>query len=109
MPRRLLALLVLHADEVVPTERLVEGVWGDAPPPTAARTLQTYIFRLRKKGVAVRTERAGYVLAVGPEGVDAARFERMVAEGRAAMARSDAAAAAEFLTDALALWRGPAL
>jgi predicted ATPase/DNA-binding SARP family transcriptional activator len=108
--RALLADLLVHAGRVVSADRLVEDLWGDDPPGNPANTLQGRVSALRRAlGTAgaglVVTRPPGYVLEADPGQVDAARFERLVAEaGRAA---GDAAAGP--LAEALGLWRGPAL
>ena len=117
--RALLAELVLHANQIVSRERLVEVVWGDNPPATAAATLNTYVSHLRsalEPGRAARTQPGllltrdpGYLLAVDPERVDALRFERLAGEGRRALTAGDAATAAATLREGLGLWRGGAL
>ena len=112
--RAVLAILVLHAREVVSAERIIEELWGDEPPPTAAKTVHVYVSRLRKalnvpSGEAIITRDRGYVLRVDREQVDALVFERLLAEGRAALADADFARAAGILGQALALWRGPPL
>jgi predicted ATPase/DNA-binding SARP family transcriptional activator len=109
--RALLAALVLRAGQVVPAERLIEDLWGSDPPAGAVNALQAVVSRLRKAlGAEVIESRApGYRLAVDPEAVDAARFERLAAEGRGALAAGDAASAASALRVALGLWQGPAL
>ncbi len=116
--RLLLAMLVIHANEVVSTSRLTETLWGATPPITVANTLQTYVSHLRRalepdrparaKGGIVRTYGHGYELAVPPEAVDATRFERLARAGRDALA-CDPAQAAETLRAALRLWRGEPL
>ncbi len=116
--RRLLAVLVVRANEVVSTDRLIDALWGAKPPATAANTLQAYISHLRRalepdrppraKGGVLRTHGRGYELVVAPEAVDAARFERLARDGREALA-SDPEQAAETLRAALALWRGEPL
>ena len=117
--RALLAELVLHANQIVSRERLIEVVWGDTPPATAAATLNTYVSHLRsalEPGRAPRsqpglllTREPGYLLAVDPERVDALRFERLADEGRRALAAGDATTAAPTLREGLGLWRGGAL
>jgi DNA-binding SARP family transcriptional activator len=112
--RLLLAVLVVHANQVVSTHRLIEMLWGGEPPATAANTLQTYISHLRRALAPDRTPRAqegmlcthghGYVLAVAPEAVDAVRFERLAREGHDVLAR-DPARSAEVLRAGLDLWR----
>ncbi|MDQ3641447.1 MAG: winged helix-turn-helix domain-containing protein, partial [Actinomycetota bacterium] len=115
----LLVDLVLHANQIVSRERLVEVVWGDSPPATATTTLNTYVSHLRAALEPGRAPRAqsrvlltrdpGYLLAVDPEQVDALRFERLAAEGGRALAAGDAATAAATLREGLALWRGASL
>ena len=103
--RALLAVLLLHANEVVPTERLIEALWEE-PPVRATKAVQVYVARLRKAlGGAILVSRPpGYLLRVSPEQVDLARFRRLREQ-----ARNDRGGAAELLAEALALWRGPAL
>lgn len=109
--RALLAALLLHANEVVSTDRLIDDLWDEQPPASAANALQVYVSGLRKAlGTALIVTRApGYVLVVEPEAIDALRFERLAAEGRAALAGEGFEDAAAALHEALALWRGPAL
>ena len=105
--RGLLTLLALNANRVVPRERLVDALWGESPPETAAESVHVYVSRLRKllpPGTVV-TQSPGYVLAVPPEVVDVRRFERLLDEAW----RAPAARAAALLRDALELWRGPPL
>ena len=109
--RALLAVLVLHRGEVVSTDRLVDELWGERAPATAAKTVQVYVSHLRKAlgaGVIV-TQGRGYRLAVAPGQVDAVRFEALGGEGRRALAGGDAARARERLCSALGLWRGEPL
>ncbi len=110
-PRALLAMLLLEANSVVSRDRLIEGLWGERLPPTAGHTLDDYISRLRKALGADRIERRppGYLVRVEPGELDLARFDSLLEEGREQLTRSDAAAAAETLRNALGLWRGPAL
>ena len=105
--RALLAFLLLHANEPVSSDRLIDEVWGPTPPKTAGASLQNYVSRLRKAIGAelLVSEPAGYMLRVDPERFDLARFERLTAEARGAEPRERA----EKLRAALALWRGPAL
>jgi DNA-binding SARP family transcriptional activator len=105
--RALLAFLLLHANELVSADRLIDEVWGPEPPKTAGASLQNYVSRLRKAigADAVVSQPPGYVLRVDPARFDLARFERLTAEARGAEARERA----EKLRAALALWRGPAL
>jgi DNA-binding SARP family transcriptional activator len=109
--RALLALLGLEPGQAVPTGRLIEALWPEQDEGAAAR-LQVYVSQLRKAigdADAVEMRGGGYALAVEPEAVDAARFERLAREGGRALAGGDPAAAASALRAALELWRGPAL
>ena len=100
----------MHAGEVVSSDRLIEELWGERAPATAAKTVQVYVSKLRKalgEGV-VLTRAGGYVLDPDRTDVDVHRFEALVAEGHRALA-SDPRGAARCLGDALALWRGQPL
>ncbi len=110
-PRALLALLLLHPNEVVPTDRLIDELWGEGPPEDAAGALRVNVSRLRKALAhdVLTTRSPGYVLRVEPDAFDLHRFERLVEEGRNLLARSLAADASARLRGALSLWRGPAL
>jgi DNA-binding SARP family transcriptional activator len=113
--RAFLADLLLHAGRVVPRDRLIDDLWGEEPPATAAHSLEVYASSLRKAfraagGPPLLAARSnGYVLEVEAEDVDAARFERLASEGRAALSDGDAASAAARLGEGLALWRGQPL
>jgi DNA-binding SARP family transcriptional activator len=105
--RKLLAILLLHAEEPVSSDRLIDELWSGNPPETAAKALQGYVSSLRKQlgPETVETVGAGYRLEVGPQGTDARQFELLLAEARP-LERGPALAK---LREALALWRGPAL
>ncbi len=110
--RAFLALLALHAGRVVPTEQLVDSLWGEDPPAGVRNSLQGLASKLRRTlgstdVVAMRA--GGYALEVPADAVDAHRYEQLVAQGRAAAAGGDAAAAVELLVEADALWRGDPL
>jgi DNA-binding SARP family transcriptional activator len=111
MPRALLAVLLLHANEVVPADRLIDQLWGEDPPERADAALRVNVSRLRKAlpEDLLATRSPGYVLRVEPDELDLLRFERLVDEARGLLARGLAADASERLRDALSLWRGPAL
>ena len=109
-PRALLAVLLLHAGEAVPTGELIDALWGERPPETVAKVLQTYVSQLRKiLGPALETRPGAYRLTVEPGGLDLLVFQQRFADGRRALAEGRAQDAATSLRDALALWRGPAL
>jgi DNA-binding SARP family transcriptional activator/pimeloyl-ACP methyl ester carboxylesterase len=113
--RAVLALLLVHANQVVSSDRLIEELWPGQPTQRATDSLQVRLSELRKvlrsAGEADRlvTQPPGYLLRVAPGELDALRFEQLAAEGDTALAAGDAAAAAQRLDQALALWRGPAL
>jgi DNA-binding SARP family transcriptional activator len=105
--RSLLAVLLVHANEVVSSDRLIDELWGEDVPPTAAKTVQVFVSRLRKVlGDDVLLTRApGYLLRVDPGSLDLQCFEDLLPRARAADARVASAA----LQEALSLWRGPPL
>ncbi|HSS10950.1 MAG TPA: BTAD domain-containing putative transcriptional regulator, partial [Acidimicrobiales bacterium] len=106
--RAVLARLLLDANRVVPTDSLIDALWGDHPPATSVKTLQKYISELRKVlGSELRTDPAGYVVTAGD--LDASHFERLVADARRARSAGDLEGAAAKLAAARALWRGPVL
>jgi DNA-binding SARP family transcriptional activator/tetratricopeptide (TPR) repeat protein len=109
--RALLAFLLLHANTVVSRDRLIDSLWGECPPPSAAESLDVYLSRLRKLVGHDRLSRqaGGYVLHVAPGELDSEQFECMVTNARQAAEAGDGREAARMLAGALALWRGPAL
>jgi DNA-binding SARP family transcriptional activator len=111
--RAVLALLLLHENEAITRDVLVDELWGEDPPPTAVKVLQNCVSALRKELPAgtetLRTIGGAYELRVAADELDRDRFERRLADGRAALATGDSAEAAERLRDALALWRGSPL
>jgi hypothetical protein len=105
--RALLALLVLHANEVVSRDRLIDELWAERAPGTAATAVQVYVSNLRKvlgRDVIV-TQAPGYLVRVHDDELDLARFEQLVAQARA----EAPAEAAQTLRRALSLWRGSPL
>jgi DNA-binding SARP family transcriptional activator len=109
--RALLAILLLAANEPVTADRLVDQLWGEAPPATARKSLQVRVATLRRQlpdGVLV-TRGGSYVLELKTEQLDLHRFERLVSDATDALANGHAHEAATMLREALALWRGPAL
>jgi DNA-binding SARP family transcriptional activator len=110
-PRALLAVLLLHANEVVPADGLIDELWGEDSPERAADALRVNVSRLRKAlpQEVLTTRSPGYVVRVETNELDLHRFERLVDEGRSLLARGLAADASERLREALLLWRGPAL
>ncbi|MFP4636527.1 MAG: BTAD domain-containing putative transcriptional regulator, partial [Nitriliruptoraceae bacterium] len=115
-PSSILLALALAGGASVSTDRLVSEVWGDAPPPNAVDTLQSYLSRLRRvlepdrevhTATALLRTAAGYCLAPEVVAVDAARFDAEVTEARGLTAVEDHAGAARTLATALRRWRGP--
>ena len=117
--RAVLAVLLLHANRVVPVEQIADDLYGDAAPATAVAQVRDHVSQLRKRlgqtrgpGVSasvIETHPPGYLFRVGPDQVDAFRFEGLTEEAFGALDKKDAHAAADLLRQALALWRGPPL
>src|SRR5690349_13309008 len=111
--RALLGLLLLHANQTLTPDRLIDELWGEHPPATAAKALHAHVSRLRKAlsadDGALVTRAHGYELTVDPGGLDADRFERLVGDGQNALAAGRPEQALAMLQGALALWRGPPL
>lgn len=121
-PRQILALLALNAGHVVTVPTLMEEIWGENVPRSAATTLQTYILQLRRRiGAALSsdpdrdakdvlmTRHGGYLLETQPGRLDADEFGRLAAAGNAAFEAHDYQGASTLLGRALCLWSGPAL
>ena len=114
--RALMALLAVHANRTVSIDRLVDGLWGEDPPPTAAKTLQTYVFLIRRQltsdgvdaepGLRIVTEGQGYRLEVAADVLDARRFEDLQERARSEL-EANPREAARHLSEGLALWHGP--
>ena len=112
--RAVFAVLALSANEVVPTDRVIDLVWGDDAPRTAAHSVQLYVSGLRKvleghPTAAIVTKPPGYVLRIAPESIDVHRFGRLVEAGSAAFESGSHEDAATALRLALDLWRGTPL
>jgi predicted ATPase/DNA-binding SARP family transcriptional activator len=119
--RALLAILLIHANEVVSTDRLIDHIWGEDSPATATTALQGYVSQLRKVlGRAISGDRGdrsgeivtrapGYMLEIGADDLDVGRFERLTAKGRDALMADQPSDASVLLRSALALWRGSPL
>src|SRR4051794_5145715 len=111
--RAVLAMLALRANHTVGADELIDGLWGDRPPASAAKNLQSYVSQLRKAlvsdeaGAGIVTRGRGYELRVAEDAVDAGRFERRVEE--AAREPASAGGANGAAGAALELWRGAPL
>jgi YVTN family beta-propeller protein len=114
----LLAILLLHPNEVVPSDRLIDELWGERSPATAAKSLQVHVSRLRaafedsganRGDGVVLTRGGGYLIRVRPRELDRDRFERLVQEASGALGDAELRRALELLAEAFALWRGPPL
>ena len=109
--RRLLAALVVNAGKVVSVERLIDAVWaGDEPPDGAARTMRTYVSRLRAAmgDGLIQKRDPGDPLVIDADMVDASRFERLLIAARSRLEAGDPSEAKGRIDEALALWNGPA-
>jgi predicted ATPase/DNA-binding SARP family transcriptional activator len=118
MPRTVLAILLLRANEVVSSDRLIEELWAGAPPASAAKGLHVHVSRLRRAlaarhsdpdGERLITAAGGYVLRVGPEELDVQQCERLIGEGRSLLAAGRPEQALAALSGAAELWRGDVL
>jgi DNA-binding SARP family transcriptional activator len=112
--RSLLACLLIRPSQLVPTDLLIDELWGDNPPNTANNLVSIYVHRLRKvigdvEGRVLVYRAPGYLLRLAPGDLDLQQFESQVTEGRNALAAGDLKTAATLLSGALALWRGPLL
>jgi DNA-binding SARP family transcriptional activator len=116
--RSVLAYLLIQAPHPVRSTALIEEVWRDQPPQSAANTLQTYISQVRQllepdrlagqEPLLLRTVPGGYLLNIEPEQVDSWLFEEAVRDGATALTRHEPDKAAQRLREGLDLWRGPA-
>lgn len=110
--RTLLAVLLMHANEVVPVDRLVDDLWGEHPPATAVKAVQVYVAQLRRslgdaRADRIRTYPHGYLLQTGEGERDVDALESALAAAESAMADGRPADAGTVLREALGLWRGP--
>ncbi len=111
--RAVLAMLALRVNRTVSADELIDGLWGEDPPASAAKNLQLYVWQLRKAldaggaGASIVTHGRGYELRLPENAVDATRFERLVEE--AAREPPSAAGANGAAGAALELWRGAPL
>ena len=103
--RALLALLILHVGDAVPTDRLIDDLWDEQPPSTASTALQGLVSKLRKELGADLIETVGNAYRLHAENIDAERFKKLLEQARAAQPEERA----QILREAQALWRGPAL
>ncbi len=113
--RGVLGMLLLAANHVVATEALVDGLWGDDPPPTAVAALQVHVGKLRQAldasdaAAPIATRAPGYVIEVDDDALDLARYESLARRGREHLAEDRPAEASSLLRRALGIWRGAAL
>jgi len=114
--RGVLALLLLERNRVVPRDRLVDALWGESPPASAANSVQVYVSKLRRLlgdggsgESALVTAPPGYLLRVAPGTLDADEFERLLVDGKSSLRSESFAEAEMILANAITLWRGPAL
>uniref|UniRef100_UPI0006E184B6 AfsR/SARP family transcriptional regulator n=1 Tax=Streptomyces graminilatus TaxID=1464070 RepID=UPI0006E184B6 len=112
-PLAVLSALVVHLGEVLSTERLVDCVWDEQAPATAGALVATHVSAVRRAlarvtpATVVRTRPPGYVADLEPSQIDARRFEALLAEGRTSAMGGRPEEAADLLSEALGLWRGP--
>jgi DNA-binding SARP family transcriptional activator len=106
--RQLLALLLMHAKEVVDADTLIDGLWGDSPPEGSGHALEAAVSRLRSllDPGRIATQSLGYQIRVGQDELDLHRFDRLVREAHRARSSGDVARAVTLLREATELWRG---
>jgi len=112
--RLVLAVLLLHANEFVSRERLIDELWGPAPPPTAKKAVNVYISQLRKSLARnghdpITTADGGYRLGVDDDELDVSRLRQLLVAARERESAGELEAGAELLREGLGLWRGPTL
>jgi DNA-binding SARP family transcriptional activator len=109
--RGVLVVLLTQAGRLVPASRIIDAVWGDEPPASAANLVQRSVSQLRKAvgHDAIETRGAGYMARVEPDALDLHVFERLARAGSVALGDGHFEEAAGVLREALALWRGAAL
>ncbi|MBA3428318.1 MAG: winged helix-turn-helix domain-containing protein [Actinobacteria bacterium] len=118
--RLLLAMLLLHRNEVVSIDRLIDVLWGERPPSSAIKNVQIHVSRMRKalkerspgrgeRDSILQTRGNGYCLEVGSGELDVNRLEELLEDGRRALAAGEPEYAESVLREAIALWRGPPL
>ena len=112
--RLVLATLLLHANEFVSRERLIDELWGESPPPTASKAVNVYVSQLRKAlgrngRDPIATADGGYRIGLDADELDVARVQQLLAAAREQLSARELEAAADLLREALALWRGPTL
>lgn len=109
-PTLLLALLIARAGEVVSSDALIDGLWGDDPPPTARKAVQVHVSNLRRAlgdDFPLHTSAGGYLVDGADLTIDAVQFERVVVDAGAVL-EDEPGVAATALREALAWWSGPA-
>jgi DNA-binding SARP family transcriptional activator len=117
--RATLSVLLVHANQFASLDRLVDELWEDQPPSSAAKLVPQYVSQLRRSlqpdwdrlrhGPLLETRPRGYLLHVEPDALDADRFRAMVERSRCLVRSNAAQAAADGVRQALDLWRGVAL
>jgi DNA-binding SARP family transcriptional activator/tetratricopeptide (TPR) repeat protein len=105
-------VLLVRANAAVTVDEIIDEVWGERPPPSAAANLRAYVNRLRRilgdgpDGPVLVRNGVAHILTIGPDGSDLPRFRGLARRGRDALATGDVAAALTMLNDGLGLWRG---
>jgi SARP family transcriptional regulator, regulator of embCAB operon len=112
---RIMTILVLRANQLVPNTQLITEIWGDEPPERAKQGIHVYVSQLRKKLSAVGaqspivTRSPGYALEVAPEALDFQVFRRLMSDGRTHLAAGRAGDASRSFDEAMEIWRVPVL
>ncbi|WP_143264030.1 AfsR/SARP family transcriptional regulator, partial [Amycolatopsis kentuckyensis] len=109
---RVLGVLLLHANQPVDREQIIEGAWGGKPPKSAVNLVQKYVGEVRRSleldGATLQTVGTGYLLRVAPDRLDSAQFADGLVRARETKRSGDPAVARRHLAEAMTLWRGPA-
>lgn len=113
--RAVLAVLLLHANEVVPVDKIIQQVWGETPPRTAEHSVQLYVSDLRKalsngnRSPLIETRAPGYALNAPPDSIDILRFEGLVREGLSEIRSGNVPGGTPKLEKAIDIWTGTPL
>src|SRR3954454_2099625 len=112
--RTVLGVLLLHANEVVPRQRLIDELWGESPPPTAVKAVNGYVWQLRKAlggngSCPIATRQPGYLIEVKQGELDAQRFSTLNGEARARASAAEFEDSSAFYSACLSVWRGRSL
>jgi DNA-binding SARP family transcriptional activator len=112
--RLVLAVLLLHSNEVVSRDRLIDELWGESPPPTAKKAVNVYVSKLRRTlthngADPIQTVAGGYRLSIDADQLDSTQVQQLLTRARESASAGELDTASELFRQALALWRGRTL